>query len=87
MQKSKGKNSKPETQTSTFEHFLKRLEEIVDTLEQGTVSIDDAMKMYEEGIDISKQCLEKLKQTELKLKRLSKDVNGNFELFDEDLEE
>ena len=87
MQKSKGKNSKPEARTSTFEHFLKRLEEIVDTLEQGTVSIDDAMKMYEEGIDISKQCLEKLKQTELKLKRLSKDVNGNFELFDEDLEE
>lgn len=71
---------------SSFEDSLKRLEEIVQTLEQGNVTLDEAMKMYEEGIEISKKCLAKLTEAEVKLKRLSKDVDGNFELFDEDLE-
>lgn len=69
----------------SFERQLKRLEEIVEILEQGEVTLDEAVKMYEEGVHISKQCLEKLTQAELKLKRLSKDINGNFELFDEDV--
>jgi len=67
--------------TDTFEHSMKRLGEIVDKLESGSVSLDNAMELYEEGIKISKLCLEKLTQAELKLKKLSKDVNGNFELF------
>jgi len=61
---------------------LKRLEQIVETLEQGSVPLDEVMKMYEEGVQLSKQCLEHLHEAELKLKRLSKDVNGNFELVD-----
>lgn len=72
---------------SSFEHNLKRLAEIVSTLEQGEVSLDEALKMYEEGIQISKLCLNKLTQAELKLKRLSKDADGNFELFDEDVKD
>ncbi|MBI4810410.1 MAG: exodeoxyribonuclease VII small subunit [Ignavibacteriales bacterium] len=66
----------------TFEHSMKRLEEIVEKLETGSVSLDNAMELYEEGVKISKQCLDKLTQAELKLKRLSKDIDGNFELFD-----
>ena len=73
--------------TGGFEESLKRLEEIVETLEQGSVPLEEAMKMYEEGVVLSKQCLEKLTKAELKLKRLSKDVNGNFELFDEELDQ
>jgi exodeoxyribonuclease VII small subunit len=67
----------------TFESSLKRLEEIVEKLETGSVPLDNALELYEEGVRISKQCLEKLTQAELKLKKLSKDINGNFELFDE----
>lgn len=74
-------------QDGGFEGQLKRLEEIVNILEQGEVTLDDAIKMYEEGIHISKQCLEKLSQAELKLKRLGKDMDGNFELFDENIKE
>lgn len=66
----------------SFEHSLKRLEEIVEQLEQGSISLDEVMKMYEEGVLLSKQCLDQLSQAEVKLKRLSKDVNGNFELLD-----
>ena len=73
--------------TESFEQSLKRLEEIVQTLEAGNVPLDETLKMYEEGIQISKQCLDKLSQAELKIKRLGKDVNGNFELFEEGQEE
>jgi exodeoxyribonuclease VII small subunit len=70
----------------SFEKSLKRLEEIVETIEGGTVSLDEVMKMYEEGVEISKACLEQLSQAEVKLKRLTKDAEGNFELFDERVE-
>jgi exodeoxyribonuclease VII small subunit len=68
--------------TGSFEQSLKRLEEIVETLEKGEVTLDEVMTMYEEGVAISKRCLEHLSRAELKLKRLGKDVKGNFELFD-----
>ncbi|MBI3189621.1 MAG: exodeoxyribonuclease VII small subunit [Ignavibacteriales bacterium] len=77
----------PKDKKDTFEHSLKRLEEIVESLEDGNVPLDDALKLYEEGISISKQCVEKLNSAELKLKRLSKDAKGNFELFAEGTEE
>jgi exodeoxyribonuclease VII small subunit len=67
----------------TFESSLKRLEAIVEKLEQGDVALDDVMKLYEEGVALSKQCLDHLQKAEVTLKRLSKDVNGTFELFDE----
>jgi exodeoxyribonuclease VII small subunit len=67
-----------------FEQSLKRLEEIVETLEEGSVTLDAVLVMYEEGVQLSKDCLAQLHQAELKLKRLSKDVHGTFELIDED---
>lgn len=69
--------------TQTFEQSLKRLEEIVEALEQGDVPLDDALKMYEEGIALSKACVEKLTQAELRLKKLAKDMQGNFRLIEE----
>ncbi|HXG01764.1 MAG TPA: exodeoxyribonuclease VII small subunit [Bacteroidota bacterium] len=70
--------------TQTFEQSLKRLEEIVEALEQGDVPLDDALKMYEEGIALSKACVEKLTQAELRLKKLAKDMQGNFRLIEEE---
>ena len=75
--KSDGKHA-----SRSFEEALKRLEEIVELMEQGNVPLDEVMKMYEEGVAISKECLEQLNNAELKLKRLAKDIDGNFELLD-----
>ena len=72
---------------SNFEQSLNRLEAIVEALEQGGGTLDEIMKMYEEGIILSKRCMDHLSQAELKLKRLSKDIEGNFELFDERVED
>jgi exodeoxyribonuclease VII small subunit len=68
----------------TFEHSIKRLEEIVEELEQGSVPLDDALKMYEEGIELSKSCIEKLKDAEVRLQKLSKDMEGSFRLVQHD---
>jgi exodeoxyribonuclease VII small subunit len=65
---------------NSLEHSLKRLEEIVESLEHGDVPLDNAVNLYEEGIQISKECAEKLKSAELKIKKLSKGVEGQFKL-------
>mgnify|MGYP001590168001 FL=1 len=70
------------TSKNSFEESLKRLEKIVESLEQGKVTLDEAVELYEEGIRLSKLCGEKLKSSELKIKKLTKDMNGQFQLLD-----
>lgn len=68
----------------SFEDAMKRLEQIVDALEEGDTPLDKAMSLYEEGLELSRFCNEKLRATELRLKKLSKTVDGQFELTDLD---
>jgi exodeoxyribonuclease VII small subunit len=70
----------------SFESALKRLEVIVESLEQGKVSLDEAVGLYEEGIQLSRECGEKLKATELKIRKLAKSVGGDFEVTELDQE-
>lgn len=70
----------------TFEESLRRLEEIVNQLEQGDVPLEDSLRLYEEGIALSKICTQRLSQAELTLKKLGKDMEGNFTLTDEETE-
>lgn len=72
--------------THTFEESLRRLEEIVNQLEQGDVPLEDSLRLYEEGIGLSKICTQRLSQAELTLKKLGKDLEGNFTLTDEEPE-
>jgi exodeoxyribonuclease VII small subunit len=71
---------------SSLERSLRRLEEIVESLEGGTVPLDEAVNLYEEGVHISKECAEKLKTAELKIKKLSKGMEGQFTLNESDEE-
>ncbi len=64
---------KQENETS-FESNLHRLEQIVDILEQGEVPLEESLKMYEEGVLLSRKCMEILSQAEKKLKTLSKNI-------------
>jgi exodeoxyribonuclease VII small subunit len=67
------------TQKASFETSLKRLEAIVEALEGGKVSLDEAVDLYEEGIKISRECAERLKSTELKIRKLAKSVGEDLE--------
>ena len=75
------------TQEKSFEDSLDRLEELVETLECGGVSLDEVMNLYQEGVTLSKECLNHLNVAEAKLKRLSNEVQGGFKLFEEQLHE
>ncbi len=66
----------------TFEDAIKRLEQIVAALEQGDVPLDEALNLYEEGVQLSRSCGERLKEAELRIKKLNKDIKGQFELTD-----
>ena len=57
----------------TFEKAMKRLEEIVNALENGTVSLDDSLKLFEEGIKLSKYCENELKNIENKASKILMD--------------
>lgn len=72
-----------------FEDALKKLEKIVDDLEGGNLSLDDALSRYEEGIKLSKLCAKKLEAAKKKVEILLKSEDGSAELrpFDESLAE
>jgi len=74
-------------ETATFEESLRRLESIVEQLERGDVRLDEALNLYEEGIELSKKCSEKLTRAELTLKRLGKDMEGNLKIMEDEGEE
>jgi exodeoxyribonuclease VII small subunit len=71
----------------TFEQTMHRLEEIVARLEEGNISLEESIEMYEEGILLSRQCMEKLNEAEQRLKTLGRDVMGNFLVSEEEEEE
>ena len=61
----------PKKTDKTFESALKRLEEIVRTLEEGSPSLDEALALFEEGKTLIGYSTEKLNAAEQKLKSLS----------------
>ena len=51
----------------TYEQAFERLQEIANVLQLGNLNLDEAVKLFEESISLSKFCLEQLKQTEGKI--------------------
>lgn len=63
-------------ETDTFEKKLLRLEEISDLLEAEDTQLEDAITLFEEGIELSKDCLITLKNAELKITELKKKIDS-----------
>ncbi len=61
----------------TFEEAMKQLEQIVQELESGDLPIEKAMKKFEQGMQLSKFCSEKLDETEKRVTMLLQDADGN----------
>jgi exodeoxyribonuclease VII small subunit len=60
-----------------FEAALARLEEIVQELEKGDLPLEQSLKLFEEGIKLSRICNSRLEEAERKVEILIKDKNGN----------
>jgi exodeoxyribonuclease VII small subunit len=59
-----------------FEEALSRLEEAVKSLEKGDLPLDDSLRVFEEGIRLSKSCLKILEEAEKKVEILIQDKEG-----------
>ena len=70
----------------SFEQDLERLETVVEALEEGGLSLEDALKQFEEGIKLSRRCEKTLTQAEKKIEILLKNASGELttEPFDEE---
>lgn len=63
--KAAGKNAIPD-----FESALKELETLVERMEQGETSLEDSLKDFERGIELTRQCQQALKSAEQKVQQL-----------------
>lgn len=64
----------------SFEQALKRLEEIVETLEKGNISLEESIKIYQEGINLSRLCSKMLEEAEGKVMSI---MNRNGDQMEE----
>ena len=60
--------------SSSFERDILRLEEISALLEKDDIGLDEAVRLFEEGVALSKNCLTALNSAELKISELKKKI-------------
>ena len=65
--------------TITFESALKKLEETVYKLEEGSITLDEALNTFESGIHWSRECNKFLENAEQRIEIILKNENGEFE--------
>ena len=68
----------PKKENITFESAIARLEIIVQLLEKGNSSLDESLKLYEEGISLIRFCNNALDNAENKIKILADDGSGKL---------
>ena len=65
---------------ASFEESLKKLETIVDQLEKGDLSLEDSLKLFEEGVGLSAACKKELDAAEGKVQMLVKQRDGPLKM-------
>jgi exodeoxyribonuclease VII small subunit len=71
---------KDPTHNKKFESALEDLEQVVEQLESGELSLEDALAAFERGVGLVKYCNEKLNEVEKKIELLVKDKEGKLQL-------
>ncbi|HYV18504.1 MAG TPA: exodeoxyribonuclease VII small subunit [Verrucomicrobiae bacterium] len=66
----------PRPQEPSFEAALARLEEIVVALEGGDRPLEESLKLFEEGIALTRQCASRLDHAQRRIDLLSRDARG-----------
>ena len=66
--------------TKTFEASLNELERIVKQLEDGDMPLEESLKLFEEGVRLSRECRERLTNAERRIEVLMKEADGSISL-------
>jgi len=67
-----------EGETITFEDAMKKLESIVEALGEGNLSLEESLKMFEEGMELCKFCNTKLDEAGYKVEKLMEKEGGEI---------
>lgn len=62
------------TLTETYEAKIEQMRKIIDKIEDGNTSLDESIKLYEQGAALVKQCETLLAEAEIKITTLSRDA-------------
>ena len=60
----------------TFEASLEELERIVRQLEEGELTLEKSLELFEQGVKLSRECQERLNQAERRIEMLTRDNQG-----------
>ncbi len=71
----------------TFEERLTSLEAVVERLERGELSLDESVRLFEQGIHLSNACKQELDQAEGRIQVLVETPNGSPRLAEMDIDE
>lgn len=72
MTKKKADTGSAPAELPSFEEALSELEELVEILEQGDLSLEDSLKSFERGVVLARACQEALAKAEQKVTMLSR---------------
>jgi len=61
-----------------FEDAMKKLESIVEKMEKGDMSLNESLKMFEEGVKLTRFCSQELHKAEKRVELLSRDAEGKL---------
>ncbi|MCG8427636.1 MAG: exodeoxyribonuclease VII small subunit [Chromatiales bacterium] len=71
--------------SNTFEQSLAELEQLVEAMESGELSLEDSLKSFERGVELTRNCHQALKEAEQKVQILSSNQdNAELENFSSD---
>lgn len=73
---------KQELETLSFEDTYRRLEEIIQKLEEGSLSLDESVSLYEEGMQLAKHCGQKLDAAEIRVKEVLSETGDEIDRED-----
>lgn len=79
------KKASKKSSSPDFESALKELETLVERMEEGETSLEDSLKDFQRGIELTRQCQQSLKTAEQKVQQLiGEGENARLTEFDDD---
>lgn len=73
---------KKQKKEKSFEESYKRLQKILEDLESENCTLEETIKLYEEGLELANFCYDKLNKAELRIKEIHKSSKNASELKD-----
>lgn len=59
-----------------YEQAVEELEKVLESLESQNISLDEALKLFEKSVELSKICFDKIKETQGKVEIIKKELDG-----------